>query len=136
MKEVIKDVFKKLTPWAVDPDIKSDFKNENDHGEFELKFENNIVGFLKYDDSKWTFKYSDEFISEKPLLPLIDFPNVNKVYEFEHLMPFFAARIPNLNQPYHEKKIKKFNGNKKSEVSMLRIFGKKSINNPFELSFI
>lgn len=136
MKEVIKDVFKKLTPWAVDSDINSNFQNKKEQGEFELKFENNIIGFLKFDNSKWTFEYSDDFKTRKPLLPLIDFPNVNKVYEFEHLMPFFAARIPNLNQPFHEKKIKKFNGNKESEVSMLRIFGRKSINNPFELSFI
>ena len=132
----IKDVFKRLTPWAVDPDIDSNFKDENENAEFELKFENSIIGFLKYNDPKWTFEYSEEFKSEKPLLPLIDFPNVYKVYEFEQLMPFFAARIPNMNQPYHERKIKKHNGNKASEVSMLKIFGRKSINNPFELSFI
>ena len=134
--KVIKDVFKRLTPWAVNLDIDSNFKDENENAEFELKFENSIIGFLKYNDPKWTFEYSEEFKSEKPLLPLIDFPNVYKVYEFEQLMPFFAARIPNMNQPYHEKKIKKHNGNKSSEVSMLKIFGRKSINNPFELSFI
>ena len=67
------------------------------------------------------------------MLPLIDFPVINKIYELDELPPFFAARIPNLNQPFHIKKLLKRNGDKNDIVSLLEVFGQKSVNNPFEL---
>ena len=51
-------------------------------------------------------------------------------------MPFFATRIPNLNQPYHKSKLEKSAGDKTNLVSLLKIFGEKSINNPYELKHI
>ena len=94
-----------------------------------------MIGTLEYFESKWTFKYSDEYKKNKYILPLVNFPDIDKVYKFEELVPFFATRIPNLNQPFHQKKIEKHNGDKNNLVSLLKIFGEKSINNPFELKY-
>ena len=134
MKEKIKNIFKKLTPWSIDNEFIQIGKN-TENGKFELLFENKVIGTLEYKNNKWIFKYSDEYKKEKFMLPLLNFPDVNKIYEFEDLVPFFATRIPNLNQPYHQKKIDKNNGDKNSLVSLLKIFGEKSINNPFELKY-
>ncbi len=132
MKEKIENIFKKLTPWFIDN--KSVSSNEyTENGEFELLLEDKLIGTLEYKNNKWIFKYSDEYKEKQFMLPLLNFPDVDKIYEFENLMPFFATRIPNLNQPYHQKKIDKYNGDRNNLVSLLKIFGKKSINNPFEL---
>lgn len=132
MKEKIKNLFKKLTPWSIDNEFIPIGEN-TENGTFQLLFENKVIGTLEYKNNKWIFKYSNEYKKEKFMLPLLNFPDINKIYEFEDLVPFFATRIPNLNQPYHQKKIDKYNGDKNNLVSMLKIFGGKSINNPFEL---
>lgn len=136
MKEKIKYIFQKLTPWSDDDDFISKLSSENENGQFQLLFEDKLIGTLDFEKDKWTFKYSEEYKKELFILPMIDFPDVNKVYEFDTLMPFFAARIPNLNQPYHEHKLEKLEGDKTSLVSLLKIFGEKSINNPYELKYI
>ena len=135
MKGKIKNIFQKLTPWFGDEEFLTKLNSESENGKFQLLYQDKLIGTLEYLDGTWIFKYSEEFKKEQFVLPLIDFPDVNKVYEFEELMPFFAARIPNLNQPYHEQKLEKLEGNKTSLVSLLKIFGKKSINNPFELKY-
>ena len=134
MKEKIKNIFKKLTPWSIDNEF-IPIGDNTENGKFELLFENKVIGTLEYKNDKWIFKYSDEYKKKKFMLPLLNFPDTNKVYEFEDLVPFFATRIPNLNQPYHQKKIDKYNGDKNNLVSLLKIFGEKSINNPFELKY-
>lgn len=136
MKEKIKNIFQKLTPWSGDDEFLSKLKSDNENGKFELLFEDKLIGTLEFNDKKWIFKYSEEYVKNQFVLPMIDFPDVNKTYEFDALMPFFAARIPNLNQPYHEYKLEKLEGDKTSLVSLLKIFGEKSINNPFELKYI
>lgn len=136
MKSKIKNILSKLTPWANDSDFQIEENKNRDYGKFELLFNKRIIGTLEYLNSKWVYTYSDEFKKEQFVLPLIDFPDVNKAYEFTELMPFFASRIPNLNQPFHDKKIRKYNANKKDVISLLMIFGHKSINNPFDLRFI
>ncbi len=135
MKEKIKNLFQKLTPWSDDDEFLAKLNSETENGKFQLLFEDSLIGTLEYLDGKWIFKYSDEFKKSQFVLPLIDFPDIEKVYEFDELMPFFATRIPNLNQPYHEQKLEKLEGDKTSLVSLLKIFGKKSINNPFELKY-
>lgn len=134
MKEKIKNIFRKLTPWSIDNEF-IPIGDNTENGKFELLLEDKVIGTLEYKNNKWIFRYSDEYKKEKFMLPLLNFPDINKVYEFEDLVPFFATRIPNLNQPYHQKKIDKYNGDKNNLVSLLKIFGKKSINNPFELKY-
>jgi len=135
MKDKIKNLFQKLTPWFGDEEFIANLNSDTENGKFQLLYEDKLIGTLEYFDDKWIFKYSDEFKKDQFVLPLIDFPDVNKVYEFDELMPFFATRVPNLNQPYHEQKLEKLEGDKTSLVSLLKIFGEKSINNPFELRY-
>lgn len=136
MKEKLKNILQKLTPWSGDDKFLSKLKSENENAKFELLFEDKLVGTLEFNYYKWIFEYSEEYKEKMFVLPLINFPDINKKYEFEELMPFFATRIPNLNQPYHVKKLEKLEGDKTSLVSLLKIFGEKSINNPFELKFV
>ncbi len=102
-------------------------------GAFQLKYEKQVIGVLSYDNNQWTFKYSDEFRKEKGLNPIIDFPDTEKVYVNDLLWPFFASRIPSLNQPFQFKKIHKANISKDDSVGLLRLFGNETITNPFRL---
>ena len=136
MKDKLKNILQKLTPWSGDDDFLSNLNSENENGKFELLFESKLVGTLEFNEDKWFFEYSEEYKKDKFVLPLINFPDIDKKYEFDDLMPFFAARIPNLNQPYHELKLDKLAGDKTNLVSLLKIFGEKSINNPFELKYL
>lgn len=133
MKNKIKKIFTYITPWAVDNDLQAPKYNKTKEGNFVLKYKNKTIGTLEYKNNKWIFKYSDQFKNEQFIEPIIDFPNIDKVYESEELPPFFASRIPNLKQDFHLKKLEKYKGDKNDLVSLLKIFGKKSINNPFKL---
>ncbi|HYX07376.1 MAG TPA: HipA N-terminal domain-containing protein [Bacteroidales bacterium] len=101
-------------------------------GEFHLKYETLLVGSLTYDGKKWTFKYSEDY-KESNLQAIIDFPKLNKEYESNQLWPFFASRIPALNQPFQFKKIEKAKIDKNDSVALLKLFGNKTITNPFKL---
>jgi HipA-like protein len=136
MKDKLKSILKKLTPWSGDDEFLSKLNSENENGKFELLFENELVGTLEFNEDKWIFEYSEEYKKDQFVLPLINFPDIEKKYEFDDLMPFFATRIPNLNQPYHKSKLEKLAGDKTNLVSLLKIFGEKSINNPFELKYL
>lgn len=136
MKNKIKNILHKLTPWSGDDEFLSKINSKNENAKFQLLFEDKLVGILEFNEDKWFFEYSTEYKEKQFVLPLINFPDIQRKYEFEELMPFFATRIPNLNQPYHEKKLEKLQGDKTNLVSLLKIFGEKSINNPFELKFI
>lgn len=101
--------------------------------EFTLKYKDVVVGYLRVNNGSWTFQYSDEFKTQENLNILVDFPDMGKVYEAEHLWPFFAHRIPGLGQPQVQEIIEKEKLNKKSEVALLKRFGQYTITNPFEL---
>lgn len=103
-------------------------------GAFQLKYGKHLIGVLSYENSQWTFKYSEEFKKDKSINPIIDFPDVEKVYLNEQLWPFFASRIPSLNQPFQLKKIRNANIRQDDSVGLLRIFGNETITNPFRLS--
>jgi len=133
MKNKIKKILTKLTPWSIGEDFSSENLKSKKEAQFILSYKGKIIGILEHKGNKWIFKYSDDYKKNQFIAPLIDFPIVNKIYEFEELPPFFAARIPNLNQPFHLKKLSKYKGDKNDLVSLLEIFGQKSINNPFEL---
>lgn len=136
MKKSIKKLFRELTPWGVDDEFFSNEIKDSKDGKFILSFQSKEIGILEYKINKWVFKYSDEFKQNQFVNLIIDFPDINKTYEFDELMPFFASRIPNLNQPFHKKKLKKYDGDKNDLVSLLQIFGERSINNPFNLKLV
>jgi HipA-like protein len=133
MRNKIKKLLTKLTPWSIGEDFSSKNLKRKKEARFIITYNGKTIGILEHKGNKWIFKYSEQYKKEQFVAPLIDFPIVDKNYEFEELSPFFAARIPNLNQPFHLKKLSKYEGDKNDLVSLLEIFGKKSINNPFEL---
>jgi HipA-like protein len=102
-------------------------------GNFILALGDFKIGILRYEKGVWYFEYTSEFISKKPFAPIRDFPDTQKKYQASELWPFFATRIPSLNQPFHLKKIEKANIDKNNEVSLLKVFGKDTITNPFQL---
>jgi HipA-like protein len=102
-------------------------------GAFHLKYGKQVIGLLSYENNQWTFKYSDEFRKDQVINPIIDFPDPDKVYTNEQLWPFFASRIPSLNQSFQFKKIRKANIKQDDSVGLLRLFGNETITNPFRL---
>lgn len=103
-------------------------------GSFQLYFGKLLIGTLMYDGNTWTFRYSDEYKKVSDIIPIIDFSDLDKEYSSRELWPFFAARIPTINQPYHFKKIKKANIREDDSVELLKLFGKATINNPYLLT--
>jgi hypothetical protein len=102
--------------------------------EFHLFYGKLLIGILMYDGVNWNFKYSDMFKEVSRIIPVIDFPDFNKEYISKELWPFFATRIPTLNQPYQLKKIKKANIREDDSVELLKLFDKDAITNPFRLT--
>lgn len=102
-------------------------------GTFKLKFEKQLIGILTYEEDQWKFQYSDEFKKNKRITPIIDFPDLDKIYTNNQLWPFFATRIPSLNQPFQLKKVKRANIDKDNPVELLKLFGSDTITNPYRL---
>ncbi len=123
-------VLKKI--WKVEG---MDYKDNptDSQGFFRLLYCKQLIGELTYSNGKWSFEYSTDFINNRFAQPIIDFPDKNKKYTNEELWPFFATRIPSLNQPYQIKKIEKANISKNDSVGLLKLFGTETITNPFRL---
>ena len=102
---------------------------------FKLIFEHLHIGTLSFEKSNWQFKYTEEFKKQKELVPIMDFPDVNKTYESENLWPFFVSRIPSSATPYVKKKIETSKISKESLIEMLKTFGENTITSPFKLIF-
>lgn len=102
-------------------------------GIFHLMHGNKLVGILTYENKQWKFAYSDIYKVEANVRPIMDFPDMKKIYIAEQLWPFFALRIPALNQPYQLKKIRNANIAKDDAVGLLKVFGSLSITNPYRL---
>lgn len=113
------------------------YKKDVSHkkADFKLVYENIEIGLLSFEKGYWIFRYSEEFKNQKGLLPIVDFPELDKVYKSEKLWPFFISRIPSLATPYVKKKIEKKNIDKDSLIEMLKQFGEKTISSPFKLIF-
>ena len=105
------------------------------HAKFLLTYDDLLVGTLTVEGGVWKFEYSDKFRSEDELRPIVEFPDVDKIYENEDLWQFFASRIPSTEQPEIEEILKREHVNEDDAVNLLRLFGKRTIANPFELTF-
>ena len=132
MKKTLNKIISKFHPWKVEGMEFYDNTSDNE-GVFFLLYDNLKIGILTYKKGKWTFEYTNDFKDNQFIMPLLDFPAVDKKYVFNELLPFFATRIPNLNQPFHRKKIENANILDNDIVSLLKVFGKNTINNPFVL---
>jgi HipA-like protein len=106
---------------------------QNTLARFELSYKDLVIGYLTLNDGVWLFTYSPEFVNQKRLMPMIDFPDVNKSYKSEELWPFFTSRIPSQSQPEVQNVIRRSNIDAGNEVSLLELFGKRTITNPYLL---
>ena len=117
--------------WKTEGMEYSDSPN-NKKGSFVLKLNDENIGYLNFSEGMWSFEYDGNFQNTN-LKPIADFPDLSKKYQSEELWPFFATRIPSINQPYLIKKIEKAQANKNDSVDLLSIFGRDTITNPFKL---
>ena len=100
---------------------------------FGLFHDNLCIGTLSFDGEQWVFLYSSAFRKQKNLRPLIEFPNVEKIYQTDDLWPFFELRIPSLRQPSVASAIEAEQIDPNDEAALLKRFGRRTITNPFEL---
>lgn len=100
---------------------------------FELRYDELPVGKLELHNGKWVFTYAPEFKGQSRVSPLIDFPQLDKIYSAESLWPFFMARIPSLTQAHVREAVEKEGLDEHSDVDLLRRFGQRTISNPFVL---
>lgn len=105
------------------------------HAKFLLTYDDLLVGTLTVKDGLWKFEYSDKFKSEEELRPIVEFPDVNKIYVNEDLWQFFASRIPSTEQPEVEEILRREHVEEDDAVGLLKLFGRRTISNPFELTF-
>jgi len=104
---------------------------------FKLKVDDVVIGTLHCQNGVWEFKYTAEFKEKSDVYnPIAGFPNLDKVYKSESLWPFFQTRIPGLKQPAVIEILSKENIDKNNEYELLKRFGKKSINNSYELDLV
>ena len=126
MKEFIKKFFKKDTEHQISFEFDGIIK-------FNLKINDITIGYLKIEDKKWTFRYSDEFKIQDQYRRLAGFSDLNKTYESDELWPFFKIRIPGLKQPMVKEILEKENLTESNEALLLKRFGRKSMSNPYIL---
>ena len=106
---------------------------EQETAYFRLRYRDLEVGRLSLQLGKWHFEYTDDFRGQTDVLPLTDFPDLDKHYESEALWPFFAVRIPGLGQPAVQRVVNKEDLDQRNEAQLLKRFGKTTIANPFVL---
>lgn len=104
----------------------------NKKAEFELQYKNMLIGTLKLADSEWIFEYSPLF-ERNGLVPIADFPDTSKDYHSADLWPFFAGRLPGLGQPIVREAMTKHQIKDNDVVELLKLFGQKTIMNPYVL---
>lgn len=100
---------------------------------FLLTYNGLLVGTLSVENGIWKFEYSDAFRKENELRPIVEFPDVNKVYQNEDLWQFFASRIPSPEQAEVEEILRAEHIAEDDAVGLLKRFGKRTIANPFQL---
>lgn len=104
------------------------FSYSEEPANFTLIFNKLEVGTLSYADNVWAFSYSEEFKKQKEILPLVNFPTLEKEYTSHELWPFFISRIPSMAQLQSKK-----GTGRKDLVSLLKDYGRKTIANPYQL---
>ena len=114
-------------------DLPCTYEQVNHNPKFKLKYQDNIIGYLNYDGTNWTFGYSDWFRGQDNLQPLFEFPSKEKLYKSSELWPFFESRIPSLKQPKIQEYLETHPSDRNNKVKLLELFGMTSVNNPYKL---
>ena len=104
------------------------------HAKFLLTYDDLLVGVLTVEGGVWKFEYSDKFRTRDDFRPIVEFPDLDKTYVNEDLWQFFASRIPSTEQPEIEEILKREHVKDDDAVGLLKLFGKRTIANPFELT--
>lgn len=100
---------------------------------FELWYEDLKVGRLEENSDGWLFVYSEDFQGQERVRALADFPKKSKSYRFGELWPFFASRIPSLEQPKVQRQLREENIDSTDTGALLQRYGKRTISNSFVL---
>lgn len=103
------------------------------HRCFELWYDDLKVGRLEEDADGWHFAYTEDFREQDSVRTLADFPKKSKSYRFNELWPFFASRIPSLEQPKVQRQLREEKIDATDIGALLQRYGKRSIANPFVL---
>ena len=118
-------------------DSPEDFSNEREGVvTFAIRLKDITVGYLKSENNKWYFNYTEEFKLQDKYHRIVGFSNLDKTYESDVLWPFFKVRIPGLKQPLIMEIIKNESIDKTNEVDLLKRFGRFNISNPYTLETI
>lgn len=126
--------FKKYLKSQIDArELPCVYEQVNNNPKFKLKYQENIVGYLNYDGSYWSFNYSNWFKIQNDLQPLFEFPSKEKFYKSKELWPFFESRIPSIKQPKVQQYLETHPSDKENKVKLLELFGIASVNNPYKL---
>jgi len=100
---------------------------------FFLKYGDLPVGTLSVEDGVWKFEYSEQYKQSTSFRPLVEFPDMDKIYESKELWQFFASRIPSPEQPEVEEILRREQISEDDSVTLLKRFGSRTISNPFQL---
>ena len=92
-----------------------------------------VIGSLSAKQGLWQFEYSDEFKRQDDLRPILEMPDVERIYQSPNLWQFFAMRIPSLGQPEIEEILEREHIEETDAIRLSERFGKRTIANPFEL---
>ena len=130
---MLKQFKKYIKPYNKAKDLPCVYEQVNYNPKFQLKYQDNIVGYLNYNDSEWTFNYSDWFVNQNDLKPLFEFPSKDKLYKSNVLWPFFESRIPSIKQPKIQEYLESHPFDRDNKVKLLELFGITSVNNPYKL---
>lgn len=129
-----RNIFRQMRHWLGQvPDKPRSSESASQRIEFRLTYKQIPIGVLSLQNSVWEWRYTDEFRAQDKLVPLIEFPDVNRIYRTEDLWPFFATRAPSLKRPDILQIIEREHIDKNDEVALLKRFGQRTITNPFEL---
>lgn len=100
---------------------------------FQLLLQELHVGTLTFRDGNWTFSYSEAFRKQDDYPAIVDFPYKDRSYRSEDLWPFFALRIPSVNQHAVKRYMEQEKVSTPTAVDLMKKFGRRAAANPYEL---
>jgi HipA-like protein len=112
------------------------FTPQHTFARFELTYKKIVIGHLTLSNGEWMFEYDKSFENQNEVQKLINFPIINKQYKSSELWPFFSSRIPGLGQPKVQEIIKNKHIDQNNELELLKTFGRQTLTNPFQLTFV
>lgn len=89
--------------------------------EFDVYWDNNLIGYLYTSDNLYKFKYEKENIAKIPNFDYLrGFNDIEKVYESNSLFPVFKERIPSRSREDIDEILGELSIDKYDEVELLK----------------